>query len=84
LKAYPVELTEPVIPKRGQVEDPTMYLPTPTHVMHMTMYNNPKKRSGRIKALKMELKIIIYSGKNSLLNAYLVELTEPLNPKCGQ
>jgi hypothetical protein len=61
-KAYTVEVTESNNPPLDQLEDPALYFPPTTHIMKMIRYNDPKKKSGWIKALKKDLNTLIDSG----------------------
>jgi hypothetical protein len=63
MKAYTVEVTVTSNPKLIQGEDNLFYFPPTTNVIHhMLRYNDPKKKSGWIKALTKELNTIIGSG----------------------
>jgi hypothetical protein len=54
------------IPKLGQGEDPALYFPPPTKVIHMSRYKDPTNTCGWIKARKKELNTIIDSGSGNL------------------
>jgi hypothetical protein len=62
METYAVEVTEPNNSKLGQGKYPALYLPPSTNVMQILTYNDPKNKSGWIKALPKELNTIIDSA----------------------